>query len=113
MTGNGGGWECRRVLLPSTRRRARRRMAGRPVLARAARSRRRTKGSSRDSSPASLELAPGPRGLPDLPCSLSPELVTLLFAATAAVYFAASALFVVDLLGRAGTAGRWAPRLVA
>jgi ABC-type uncharacterized transport system permease subunit len=42
-----------------------------------------------------------------------PELVSLLFAATAAVYFAASALFVVDLLGRAGTAGRWAPRLVA
>jgi ABC-type uncharacterized transport system permease subunit len=41
------------------------------------------------------------------------ELVNLLFAATAAVYFAASVLFVADLLGRAGPAGRWAPRLVA
>jgi ABC-type uncharacterized transport system permease subunit len=38
--------------------------------------------------------------------------VNLLFGATAAVYLAASVLFVVDLLGHAGTAGKWAPRLV-
>jgi len=41
------------------------------------------------------------------------ELANLLFGATAAVYFAASVLFVADLLGRAGTLARWAPRLVA
>jgi ABC-type uncharacterized transport system permease subunit len=37
----------------------------------------------------------------------------LLFGATAAVYFAASALFVAFLYGRADHAVRWAPRLVA
>jgi ABC-type uncharacterized transport system permease subunit len=41
------------------------------------------------------------------------QLVNLLFGATAAVYFAASVLFVAELLGRAGAAGKWAPRLVA
>ena len=41
------------------------------------------------------------------------SIVNLLFGTTAAVYFAASVLFVADLLGRAGPAGKWAPRLVA
>jgi ABC-type uncharacterized transport system permease subunit len=41
------------------------------------------------------------------------QLVNLLFAATAAVYFAASVMFIADLLGSARRAGRWAPRLVA
>jgi ABC-type uncharacterized transport system permease subunit len=41
------------------------------------------------------------------------QVVNLLFGATATVYFAASVLFVADLYGRAGSAGRWAPRLVA
>jgi ABC-type uncharacterized transport system permease subunit len=41
------------------------------------------------------------------------QLVNLLFGATATVYFAASVLFIVDLLGRAGSAAAWAPRLVA
>jgi ABC-type uncharacterized transport system permease subunit len=36
-----------------------------------------------------------------------------LFAATAAVYLAASVLFIADLLGRGGPAARYAPRLVA
>ena len=40
-------------------------------------------------------------------------LADLLFGATATVYFLASALFIAFLLGRADTAVRWAPRLVA
>src|SRR6185437_2243868 len=44
------------------------------------------------------------------------EVVNVLFGATAAVYLAASVLFVADLVGRAGASGlarTWAPRLVA
>jgi ABC-type uncharacterized transport system permease subunit len=49
---------------------------------------------------------------------VAPDLVNLLFGATAAVYFAASVLFIADLAGagRSGPgrmASRWAPRLVA
>ncbi|HEY8041473.1 MAG TPA: cytochrome c biogenesis protein CcsA [Polyangiaceae bacterium] len=44
---------------------------------------------------------------------MKPELADLLFGATAAVYLAASVLFVAFLLGRAERAARWAPRLVA
>ena len=40
-------------------------------------------------------------------------LADLLFAATAAAYFAASVLFIAFLFGRADKAVRWAPRLVA
>jgi ABC-type uncharacterized transport system permease subunit len=40
-------------------------------------------------------------------------LADLLFGATAAVYFAASVLFIAFLAGRADDAVRWAPRLVA
>lgn len=41
------------------------------------------------------------------------QLVNLLFGATAIVYFAASVLFIADLVGRAGSFALWAPRLVA
>jgi ABC-type uncharacterized transport system permease subunit len=41
------------------------------------------------------------------------SVVNLLFGTTAAVYFTASVLFIADLLGTAGPAGKWAPRLVA
>jgi ABC-type uncharacterized transport system permease subunit len=41
------------------------------------------------------------------------SIVNLLFGTTAAVYFTASVLFILDLLGRSGPAGKWAPRLVA
>jgi ABC-type uncharacterized transport system permease subunit len=41
------------------------------------------------------------------------QLANLLFGATAAVYFAASVLFVLDLVGHAGKGAQWAPRLVA
>ncbi len=42
-----------------------------------------------------------------------PFLANILFWATAVVYAAATCLFVAELLGRAGNAVRWAPRLVA
>ncbi|HEX3770382.1 MAG TPA: cytochrome c biogenesis protein CcsA [Polyangiaceae bacterium] len=41
------------------------------------------------------------------------QLANLLFGATATVYFAASVLFVADLLGRARSLSPWGPRLVA
>jgi ABC-type uncharacterized transport system permease subunit len=42
-----------------------------------------------------------------------PLLASLLFYVTASAYFAACAVFVAELIGRAGGAARWAPRLVA
>src|SRR5207253_5880010 len=45
--------------------------------------------------------------------TLSLALANVLFAATVAVYFSASVLFVAELWGRLGQASRWAPRLVA
>jgi ABC-type uncharacterized transport system permease subunit len=41
------------------------------------------------------------------------ELANLFFGATAVAYFAASVLFVAELMGRAGALAPWAPRLVA
>ncbi len=41
------------------------------------------------------------------------DLANWLFVATAASYFAASVIFIAELLGRAGRAGPWAARLVA
>ena len=41
------------------------------------------------------------------------ELANGLFAATVVAYLAASILFVADLFGHAGGAGKWAPRLLA
>src|SRR5579872_4528626 len=41
------------------------------------------------------------------------QLANVLFAMTAVAYFAASLLFVAELVGRAGSWARWAPRLVA
>ena len=45
--------------------------------------------------------------------AVSLQLANWLFAATAAAYFFASVIFVAELLGRAGSWARWAPRLVA
>jgi ABC-type uncharacterized transport system permease subunit len=47
------------------------------------------------------------------PGALSLALANVLFAATVAVYLAASVLFVAELWGRLEHASRWAPRLVA
>ena len=41
------------------------------------------------------------------------DTASLLFLATAVAYFAAATIFVADLLGHAGRAAPWAPRLVA
>jgi ABC-type uncharacterized transport system permease subunit len=67
--------------------------------------------SGHASARASQECADVARS--HLRCSVTLAPTDLLFLATAVVYFAASALFVAFLSGRAEHLARWAPRLVA